>query len=113
MNSTIVNRAIRSIAWPVLKDYGFGSFTSRTAWREREHAIDIVNFQSFNRYHADALRCTTFSFAMNLSIYLPDVGSDHAPAVRNERLRPTEYEGHIRRRVYPTIRSFHARGRSG
>jgi hypothetical protein len=102
MNSAVVNRAIRSLAWPVLKDRHFTSFTGRTGWRDRERLIDIVNFQSFNRYNADVLGCTTFSFSINLSIYLADVRSDHHPAVRNDRLRPAEYEGHIRRRLLPS-----------
>ena len=101
MNSSIVNRAIRSLAWPVLRDRGFTSFTSRTAWRDRDQFIDIINFQSFNRYNADAVGCTTFSFAINLSIYLTDVPSDRAPNVRDDRVRPAEYEGHIRRRLLP------------
>ena len=101
MTSSVVNRAIRSLAWPVLRDRGFVSFTSRTAWRDREQLIDVVNFQSFNRYNADVLGCTTFSFAINLSIYLTDVPSDHAPGTRDDRVRPAEYEGHIRRRLLP------------
>ncbi len=101
MNSALVNRAVRSLAWPVLKDRGFTCFTSRTAWRDREQLIDIINFQSFNRYNADVLGCTTFSFAVNLSIYLADVPSDHPLPIRNERLRPAEYNGHIRRRLLP------------
>ena len=90
-----------SLAWPVLKDRGFTCFTSRTAWRDQEQLIDIINFQSFNGYNADVLGCTTFSFAVNLSIYLADVPSDHPLAIRNERLRPAEIYGHIRRRLLP------------
>ncbi len=101
MSSALVNRAVRSLAWPVLKDRGFSCFTSRTAWRDREQLIDIINFQSFNRYNADVLGCTTFSFAVNLSIYLADVPSDHPLPIRNEQLRPAEYNGHIRRRLLP------------
>jgi hypothetical protein len=63
--------------------------------------IDIVNFQSFNRYNADVMGCTTFSFAINFSIYLSDVASDYPLATRDGHLRPAEYEGHIRRRVSP------------
>ena len=102
MNSTAVNRAIRALAWPLLRDRGFTSFTSRTAWRDREQLIDVINFQSFNRYNADVLGCTTFSFAVNFSIYLADLPSDHPPAIRNNRLRPAEYQGHVRRRLRPT-----------
>lgn len=101
MNSAVVNRAIRSLVWPVLKDRGFSSFTSRTAWRDRETFVDVVNFQSCNWYHAGVMGCTTFSFAINLGIHFNCVPSDYPPASRNGRPRPAEHQCHIRRRLYP------------
>jgi hypothetical protein len=101
MNSSVVNRAIRSLVWPVIKERAFTSFTGRAAWRDRDQLIDIINFQSFNRYNSDVLGCTTFSFAINLSVYLVDVPSDHPPPIRNGRLRPAEHHGHLRRRLGP------------
>ena len=63
--------------------------------------IDVVNFQSFNRYNADVMGCTTFSFALNLGVYLTDVLSDYPLPLRKGEPRPEEYHCHIRRRLYP------------
>ena len=70
MDSKVVNKLIRSEVWPLLRRLGFSKFDSRTAWRHRGPLVDVVNFQSFNTHLADGLGCTTFSFALNLGVYL-------------------------------------------
>jgi hypothetical protein len=42
-------------AWPVLRTAGFDSFSSRTAWRYADAAVDVVTFQSFSASIADAV----------------------------------------------------------
>jgi hypothetical protein len=101
MDGAAVSRTIRSVARPILEDHGFETFTTRSAWRQRDRVIDVVNFQSFNRYNADVLGCTTFSFAINLGIYLTDVPSDYPLSIRRGERRPEEFHCHIRRRVHP------------
>lgn len=70
MDSKAVNREIRRVIWPLFKAAGFSSNTTRTAWRHTADKADVINFQSFNRYNADVLGITTFSFAVNLGCYL-------------------------------------------
>ena len=101
MNATDVNRSIRSIVGPVLKAEGFEIVTARSRWRHRADTIDVVNFQSFNRYNADVLGCSTFSFAVNLAVYLNAIPEEHPISVRAGRVCPHEYESHIRRRLLP------------
>lgn len=66
MDSKVVNRAIKANVWPMLKEHGFGHFTTRTAWRHDHDRIDVINFQSFNSYQASVIGCTTYSFALRL-----------------------------------------------
>ena len=51
-----------------MKDAGFDTFSTRTAWQHLEERTHVVNFQSFNSYMAGGLKCTTFSFGLNLSV---------------------------------------------
>ncbi len=60
-NSSDVNRALREMLWPALKDAGFVERTARTAWRRHADRIDVVNFQSFNAYLAQQIGATTFT----------------------------------------------------
>ena len=80
IDSKAVNRALREIVWPDLKLLGFSRRTPRTAWRDRSHAIQIVNFQSFNSYLADAIGATTFSFGVNLGVFCPAIANQSAIA---------------------------------
>jgi len=93
MDSKVVNKLIRSAVWPALRNQGFSGFDTRTAWRYRGPLVDVVNFQSFNTYLAEGLGCTTFSFALNLGIYLR--GSTFERRVKIDSAgapRPHEYE---------------------
>jgi hypothetical protein len=103
MDSTEVNRQIRALVRPILKASGFAAFTSRSAWRYRDDRIEVVNFQSFNDHLASGLRCTTYSFALNLGIYLLSVPEGRPPKVRGGRLAPEEYTCHLRRQLSRTL----------
>lgn len=70
MNRQVINKLIRSEVWPMLRRQGFCSFDSRNAWRYRGPFVDVVNFQSFSAYLADGIGCTSFSFALNLGVFL-------------------------------------------
>jgi len=69
MDSRIVAREIKNEIWPLLRNHGFSEFTGKSAWRRLPEQIHVVNFQSFSRYLAERVGCTTFSFALNLGIY--------------------------------------------
>ncbi len=70
MNSQVINKVIRSEVWPALRRQGFSSFDNRNVWRYRGPFVDVVKFQSFSAYLADGLGCTSFSFALNLGVFL-------------------------------------------
>ncbi|TMH10514.1 MAG: DUF4304 domain-containing protein [Betaproteobacteria bacterium] len=103
MDSTAVNREIRRSIWSALKNAGFSFFTARTAWRHDKDQIEVVNFQSFNRYNADVLGVTTFSFSVNLGSYLLYVPPQWPPKVKAGRLMPTESQCHFRGRLTRTV----------
>jgi len=74
MDSKVVTREIKKVIWPALRAAGFNRFTSRVAWRHNPDSVDVVEFQSFNKYNADVLGLTTFSFSVNLGkfpLYIP------------------------------------------
>lgn len=64
-----VSGFIQHEVWPILRTAGFDQFTGRNAWRRSKDVVEVINFQSFNSYLANALGCTTFSFAINLGVY--------------------------------------------
>jgi len=92
MDSKTVDKALRAQFWPALADIGFDRRTGRTAWRDRPHCVQTVNIQSFNRYLADGLACTPFSFAMNLGVYyvVVDDASLFGPLAKDPS-RPAEH----------------------
>ncbi|RLD55337.1 MAG: hypothetical protein DRJ01_16790 [Bacteroidetes bacterium] len=96
MDSKVVNKAIISIIRPILKENGFDKFSGRTYWRYHSDRIDILNFQSFNSYNADVLGCTTFSFSVNLSVYLTYVPEQTNLKEKDGKIRPDEAQGHFR-----------------
>lgn len=100
MDARDVTREIRRLVWPALREHGFSAFTGRTAWRYVGDAIDVVNFQSFSASLADSVGCTTFSFAINLGLWLPGDAWDELASKRDSqgRPRPEEYQCEPHRR---------------
>ena len=107
LDSKFVNSKIRGIIRPQLKTMGFSKFTARNAWRFHDDRVDVLNFQSFNKYHADVMEITTYSFSVNLGCIYPDVPrSDGFPVCKtskNGELRPQEFECQFRGSLMPTI----------
>lgn len=114
MDSRDVTQGIRRVVWPELRQQGFTAFTGRTAWRYVGEAIDVVNFQSFGASLADAVGCTTFSFSINLGVWVPQAPRRREPKLdRAGRPRPAEYQCHHRHRLekslaQPWFRPFNA-----
>jgi hypothetical protein len=52
MTANDVNRTIRSVVRPILKDHGFTVLTARTAWRHHAHAASCArrSCQAENRF---------------------------------------------------------------
>lgn len=99
MDSRDVSKAIRSTIWPSLRSVGFNSFSTRTAWRNSGFRTDVVNFQSLNSYNASILKCTTYSFGINLGCYFHCVppNDNHVVSVgKSGQPKPEEYLCHFR-----------------
>ncbi len=92
MDSKEVNKHIRAVIWPALKQEGFDTFDQRTAWRHLPDRIDVINFQSYNTYHAEVLRVTPFSFSVNLGCCLRSIPFALDVKVKNGIPLPREYE---------------------
>lgn len=103
MDSKSVNKEIRGRVWPLLKAAGFTRFTARSAWRDSNGTIDVLNFQSFNSYLASCLGVTSFSFAVNLGSFLTYVPPRIPPKVKDGHLLPHESGCHIRGSLSPTL----------
>jgi predicted kinase len=91
LDSKIVTREIKQFIWPLLKQAGFGVFSSRSAWRHRSDGIDVVCFQSFTRDIADSLRITTHSFSVRLGWFPNYIPPTYPPKVKNGKILPEEY----------------------
>jgi hypothetical protein len=105
MDSKVVNREIKTIIWPELKEVGFDTFTSRVAWRHCEDRIDVVEFQSFNKYNAEVIGITTFSFAVRLGcvpLYIPP---QWPFPVKDGVLKPSEAACYFRRSLICSLQS--------
>ena len=96
MDSKVVSKAIKEKIRPLLKSEGFTEFNDRNAWRHAEDKIYVINFQSYNKYNADVMGCTTFSFSVNLGIYLKYIPREFEIKEKNGLLYPMEYECHFR-----------------
>jgi len=105
MDSKVVNREIKKFIWPALRHAGFATFTSRCAWRHLEDKIDVVEFQSFNKYNADVLDVTTFSFAVRLGTLQLYVPPQWPPKVKDGLQLPSEAECYFRSSLVCSIES--------
>ena len=103
MDSKAVSKEIRGRVWPLLKAAGFSRFTTRTAWRDSDGTVDVLNFQSFNAYNASVMEVTPFSFAVNLGSFLTYVPPQWPPKVKDGHLMPDEAGCQFRRRLVRTI----------
>jgi len=93
IDSKIVDKSLRAIVWPVLKEVGFTRRNGRTTWRDRPGCIQTMNIQSFNSYLAEAMGATTFSFGVNVGVFYPVI-AEHAGsgAFIKDLSRPAEYD---------------------
>lgn len=73
----------------------------RTARRWHDHAVDVLNIQSLNSYHAATTGLTTVSIAVNLGVWLPHASVEGRGVRRDKQDRPlpAEYDCAFRTRV--------------
>jgi hypothetical protein len=103
VDSSVVNKQIRRIVWPLLRDAGFTQFTTRSAWRYAPTKIDVVNFQSFNSYLAEGIGSTTSSFAIRPGCSFDAIPRRETVERRDGYFRPKEWECHFRLALRKTI----------
>jgi hypothetical protein len=70
MDSKPVTHKIRQLVWGSLKSRDFDTLTSRSAWRHWNDGIDVVRFRSLRYDIAYGVGCTTFSFTLELGVWL-------------------------------------------
>lgn len=104
MDSSVVNKEIKSKIRPLLHDAGFTKFTPRTSWRYSRGKIDVINFQSFNSYLANSAGCTTYSFCVRLGCSFDAIPRRERVTRRDGYLRPEEYECHFRLALQKSIK---------
>jgi hypothetical protein len=96
MDSKDVNRKIREVIKPYLRDQGFTVFSQRNFWRFQGEDIHVINFQSFNSYLAEGLGITTYSYAVNLGLYTKRINLGYPIKQKDGLLLPAEYQCHFR-----------------
>ncbi|MCB2098304.1 MAG: hypothetical protein KDE05_11775 [Parvularculaceae bacterium] len=98
-------RALRAIAYPLLKNAGFDDWTTRKTWRRRAGRIDHVEFRSFNTYFAETCDCTTASVSVWVGVQIPELEIESAlrvGACGPLGFRPDEAEMPIRGTIAPS-----------
>ena len=103
MNSKEVNKYIKKLIWPSLKQAGFSKFTARSAWRYSEETIDVLCFQSFSAYNADIMGVTPHSFAVKLGCFPTYIENQYPLNLSNGKITPKEHECYFRGSLMRTI----------
>ncbi|MBI5635098.1 MAG: hypothetical protein HZA15_16640 [Nitrospirae bacterium] len=106
MDSKIVNKAIREEIRPFLKEAGFSKFSTKSAWRYSENLINVIIIESFNSYNAAVLRCTPYSFQVEVGCYFPSVPStygSYGPKEKDGVLLPHYAHCYFARPLYKTL----------
>jgi hypothetical protein len=100
-----VDKAVRELVRPALKDVGFHRFAGRSAWRQHDQTVDLVVCRSFNSYVALGVGCTTFSFAVSAGVFYQCTAAADNP-------RPKDYELTFRFELGKSLRQpyFHPYG---
>lgn len=106
VDGRVVGKALSESVRPLLRSVGFRRFAGRSAWRDSEYTVDLVNFRSFTRYIADGVGCTTYSFTGDVGVFYRCFGPDQD--------RPKDYELTFRATLGKTLSQpiFRPYGRS-
>lgn len=98
IDSRVVKKEIKLKVFPFLKQNGFEEFSNRSAWRYYNNKfIHVISFSSFNSYRAENLWCTTFSFMVNIWIFI--IWDKKNIKIKNDKFLPEEYECHLRNKL--------------
>jgi hypothetical protein len=89
MDARIVNRALRGVVWPALRDHGFVDWSTRAVWRDLNGGgVDVVEVPSVGSEWV-AVGCTSYSVSAHVASipsFMRDV--DGSAPTRGDRTRP-------------------------
>jgi len=105
MDKKTVEKVLKEMLWPLLKQHGFQVFKGRAAWRHTEKRIDVVEIQFFPREKADQWGITPYSFALPMGCFFPFAPSEYEPMIKREKnlILPNEAQCHLRRTTLKTL----------
>jgi len=109
MDSNVVSKEIKKLIKPYLTQQGFVKSSGRTFWKHDEEVIFVVNFQSYNSYHAETMGVTTFSFAVNFGLYWKSFPTHTRIKEKDGLLFPLESSCDIRHSLCKGIRQAETR----
>lgn len=92
-----INKVIRKIINPTLKENGFSQIKGRTAWGWHDEYIWVFKIKAIGAYHASVTGWTASSLAVELGIcykILPDIGT--VKKDENGTWYPVEWQCHRR-----------------
>ncbi len=102
MDASGVAKALKARVFPILREANFSEFGSRTAWRIREHTIDVLDFHSLGYYLGSAVSATAHSFVVTAGVHFKAVHAvpwaEGAPPDR-----PKESDCHARRFLWKRL----------
>ena len=88
MDVRAVNRVLRAVLWPALRDHGFETRTDRKAWRYWSGGVEVIDISSIGTL-VDAAGCTPYSFGATLGSLPTFLGARQAVSVdKDGRPRP-------------------------
>jgi len=110
IGSPEVNKVIRMIFSPVLRENGFSSFLTRNNWGWHEHSIWVLNINSVGNYFSQVTGWPPMSIVVNLGVYYDFIPEEFPEHIENRikknkvgRLIPKEYECHARASLLCTL----------
>jgi hypothetical protein len=68
-DSNAVAKALKADVFPVLREFGFSEFKTRTAWRTDTNTIAVLDFRSLGSYLGSAVGVTSHSFGAAAGLY--------------------------------------------
>jgi hypothetical protein len=102
MDARDVTRRFRSDLWPTLKSHGFTRRTERVAWRDVGDSVDVIEVNLIGPL-ADAIGCTSYSFAAFVASLPAYLRSDHVRSDPNGRRRPQYWESELKMQLSKTL----------
>ena len=96
--SATLNKALREVVVPILRDGGFEQVDARNAWSWRKDCILVLHIEAMGSYRADITGWPPGSVSVSLGVYYTFMPRRAAQIKldKNKRLSPTEPDCHLR-----------------